>query len=226
MAARFRILHDPRSGAVSYLLADPAAGEAVIVDPRAGDVPVISAMLADQGLRARWLLRTHDHPLGPPGARQDGAAFSVLGAPTVQHQPPHGGVLAFGDELLHVLATPGHTDHCLSFRWRDRLFCGGLLSVDSCPVQPRPLLPAALWESVTQQVFRLPAETLLFSGHAGHGRASSTVFEERRWHPWFGRASRDEFLARVAALPPTPSLPSLPPTPLASPASPQQGLHA
>jgi sulfur dioxygenase len=27
------------------------------------------------------------------------------------------------------------------------------------------------------------------------------VLEQRRWHPWFGGATRDEFLARVRALP-------------------------
>jgi sulfur dioxygenase len=211
MQVQFRLLHDERSGAVSYLLADLAAGEAVLVDPRACDVPVLGSLLAEHGLRARWLLRTHEHPLGPPGVAQaDSSAFAALGAPTVCRRPPPGGLLAFGDELVHVLATPGHTDHCLSFRWRDRLFCGGLLSVDSCPVQPRPALPGALWDSVTRQVFTLPRETLLFSGHARRGRASSTVFEEHRWHPWFGAASRDDFLSRVAALPPTPF--SLPPT--------------
>ncbi len=56
-----------------------------------------------------------------------------------------------------------------------------------------------MWDSVTNTVFALPDETLLFAGHACRGRAASTVFEERRWHPWFGGASRDEFLARASA---------------------------
>jgi hypothetical protein len=56
---------------------------------------------------------------------------------------------------------------------------------------------------VTQRVFTLPAETLLFCGHAQRSRAVSNVMEQRRWHPWFGAAGRDEFLARVATLPPT-----------------------
>ena len=75
------------------------------------------------------------------------------------------------------------------------------MAVDACPFQPRPERPDALWDSVTSQVFTLPDETLLFSGHARRGRAASTVFEERRWHPWFGTGGRDEFLARVATLP-------------------------
>ena len=49
-----------------------------------------------------------------------------------------------------------------------------LLAVDACPFQPRPAVPEALWDS---------------------------VLEQRRWHPWFGGATRDEFLAPVTSQP-------------------------
>jgi sulfur dioxygenase len=196
----FRLLHDEASGGMSYLLADLEAGEAVLIDPRGGDVPVLTAMLDEQRLRLRWLLRTHEHDAVLSG---EPLALDALGAPRIQHRLPkaENGVLVFGHEHVRVLATPGHTAGCLSFHWRDRLFCGGLLAVDTCPYQPRPALPEALWDSVTRDVFTLPAETLLFSGHARQARAVSNVLEQRRWHPWFGRASRDDFLARVHALP-------------------------
>ena len=112
-----------------------------------------------------------------------------------------GDVLPFGHERVRVLATPGHTAGCLSFAWRDRLFCGGLLAVDACPHQPLPAQPEALWDSVTQCVFTLPDETLLFAGHERRARVVSTVLEQRRWHPLFAGLSRDEFLARVAVRP-------------------------
>ena len=198
----FRILHDEASGAASFLLADLDAGEAVLVDPRGADVAVLAAMLDEHRLRLRWLLRTHEHDDQLPG---EATALDTLGAPRIQQRVPTGqgspdretGVLVFGNQHLRVLRTPGHTAGCLSYLWRDRLFCGGLLAVDACPFQPRPALPEALWDSVTQEVFTLPNETLLFSGHARQARAVSTVLEQRRWHPWFGGASRDEFLARV-----------------------------
>lgn len=103
----------------------------------------------------------------------------------------------FGNELLRVMPTPGHTEGCVSYLWRDRLFCGDLLTVDACPHQPRPALPEALWDSATRHVFTLPGENLLFYGHAQQGRVVSNVLEQRRWHPWFGNTTRDEFLARV-----------------------------
>jgi len=192
----FRLLHDEASGAASYLLADLDAGEAVLIDPRAADIAVLQAMLDEHRLGLRWILRTHEHDDCIAG---EAAALAALGAPCVQHREPPAsrGVLAFGNEHLRVLATPGHTAGCLSYLWRDRLFCGGLLTADACPHQPQPARPEALWDSVTRVVFALPSETLLFSTHAPRARAVSHVLEQRRWHPWFGGASRDEFLARL-----------------------------
>jgi glyoxylase-like metal-dependent hydrolase (beta-lactamase superfamily II) len=207
----FRLLHDETTGAVSYLLGDLEAGEAVLIDPRGADVPVLSAMLDEHRLRLRWVLRTHEHDDRLQG---ETAALDALGAPRVQHRVPPAqawpapgaaegehGVIVFGHEHLQVRPTPGHTAGCLSYLWRDRLFCGGLLAVDACPFQPRPALPDALWNSVVHDVFTMPSETLLFTGHATQGRAVSNVLEQRRWHPWFAGATRDDFLARVQALP-------------------------
>lgn len=198
----FRILPDETSGAVSYLLADLDTRESVLVDARGVDVPVLKAMLHEHQLHLCWLLRTHEHDALLPG---ESAALAALDAPRIQHpcrvepNSPGGetGTLVIGNELMRVIPTPGHTPGCLSFLWRDRLFCGDLLSVDACPHQPRPALPEALWDSVTRQVFTLSNETLLFCSHAIRGRAVSNVLEQRRWHPWFGQTTRDEFLARL-----------------------------
>ena len=204
----FRILHDEASGELTYLLADQDAREAVLVDPRGRDLPLLAALLAEHDLRLRWVLRTHQHD---PLHAQEPAQLARLGAPLVQgaagdnlRTAHDGDVLPFGHERIRVLATPGHTAGCLSFALRDRLFCGGLLAVDACLHQPIPAQPEALWDSVTQRVFTLPDETLLFAGQERRARAVSTVLEQRRWHPFFAGLSRDEFLARVAALPHAP----------------------
>jgi len=205
----FRILHDEVSGELSYLLADLDAREAVLIDPRGRDLPVLQALLSERELRLRWVLRTHHHDALNP--REPGL-LGHLGAPVIQGEGSgaavlvaEGAVLPFGGELLRVLATPGHTAGCLSFAWRDRLFCGGLLAVDACPHQPSPAQPEALWDSVVRRVFTQPDETLLFAGHERRSRAVSTVLEQRRWHPFFAGLSRDEFLARVTDLPNTPN---------------------
>lgn len=77
----FRILHDEASGELTYLLADQDAREAVLVDPRGRDLPLLAALLAERELRLRWVLRTHQHDA--LHAREP-AQLARLGAPLVQ----------------------------------------------------------------------------------------------------------------------------------------------
>ena len=133
----FRILHDEARGDLTYLLADTDAREAVLIDPRGSDLPLLSALLAERELRLCWVLRTHQHDHLKPQEQQQ---LARLGAPLAQgakqagaHFATDGDVLSFGHELVRVMATPGHTETCLSFAWRDRLFCSGLLAVQACP---------------------------------------------------------------------------------------------
>nr|WP_295085749.1 hypothetical protein [uncultured Roseateles sp.] len=193
----FRLLQDERSACASYLLADLEAGEAVLVDPRSADLALLQAMMAEQRLRLRWLLRTHNHDSQIPTPELE--QLQMLGAPIIQGLAHDGRLLPFGGESIEVLATPGHTPDCLSFRWRDRVFCGGLLAMDACPYQREPVDPQALWESVMRRLFRLADETLLFSAHAHQGQLLTLLYQQRRWHPWFARTSRDEFLTRQAS---------------------------
>jgi sulfur dioxygenase len=194
----FQILHDSSGRQRSYLLADSNLGEALLIDPRSQDLPVIQALLQDRQLKLRWLLRTHQHD---QLQSMEFAQLRQLGAPVVQGEARDGARTAhngeqldFGNERVQVWTTPGHTAHCLSFVWRDRVFCGGLLSQEACPVQPYPADAAALWDSVTQRLFTLPDETLLFAGHEVPLQAVSTVWAQRRAHPWFARRDRDAFI--------------------------------
>lgn len=194
----FRLLHDGASGAMGYLLADEDATEAVLIDPRAADVPALRAMLAEHGLRLRWILRTHEHDAMMP---RESSALVMLGAPVIERRVPSpaAGRLRFGSESVQVLATPGHTAGCLSFAWRDRMFCGSLMAADNCPFQPWPAEPEAMWDSVHRHVFAAPDETLLFSSHSRTARVVSTVKEQRLNHPWFAHGNRQAFLVRARA---------------------------
>lgn len=202
-----RILYDEHRGALSYLLADETAHEAALIDPRSSDRPVLMALLNEAGLRLRWVLRTHEHDGLDGQTPGEFGHLQQLDAPVVQGAPVEGArCVADGERLplgagfVQVLHTPGHTPHCQSYLWQDRVFCGDLLTVDACPWQPRPALPAALWDSVQQRIFTLPDEILLFAGHARRARAVSTVLEQRRWNPHFAGLTRDGFFARMGSV--------------------------
>ena len=117
---------------MSYLLADLDTRECVLLDPRGTDVPLLKAMLQEHQLHLCWLLRTHEHDALLPG---ESAALDALGAKRIQKMISveesdriacETSALMFGNELLRVMPTPGHTEGCVSYLWRDRLFCGDL----------------------------------------------------------------------------------------------------
>ncbi len=206
----FRTLYDEVSGDLTYLLADMHARQAVLVDPHSRDLSIIAALLSEKDLQLRWVLRTHHHDQDHP---EEVAQLASLGAPVVQgdeifrgapgravYRPQDGETLPFGGEVVQVIATPGHTEGCLSYIWRDRVFCGGLLAVEECVHQPFAAAPHKLWDSVTLRIFNLPSETLLFSGHAQQARSVSTVQDQRREHHSLAACTRDEFLARMNRL--------------------------
>lgn len=199
-----RNLRDEASGEVSYLLADMRRREAVLIDPRAPDSALMRALLSEHQLTLRWILRTHHHDSRKVG---EWNALLAWGAPIVQGDPRDGAYAPrdgerfhFGTEWVVALHTPGHTAHCLSFQWRDRLYCGGLVDVAQCPYQPFALQPEQLWDS-SRALLNHPPETLLFSGHAQDVASVTSLSDQRRLNPYFGDASRDEFLLNVAALP-------------------------
>lgn len=77
-------------------------------------------------------------------------------------------VLRAGSLSVEVIATPGHTPACVSFKVDDAVFTGDALFLDDVGVG-RCDFPkgdaAALYDSVTTRLFTLPDTTRLFVGH-------------------------------------------------------------
>ena len=197
----FRQLPHAHSGAYCYLLADLCAQEAAVIDPDPEQVDLLLAILQERDLRLTYVLRTHQHA----GAAPCGALCEYTGATHIagaahadarERTATHGDTLVFGCEVIRVLSTPGHTPDALSYLWRDRLFCGDALHPDGCPAPVDDTDPGQWYDSVTQRLFLLPDETLVFPGHARAGRTVSTIAEERRRNPAFGGVTREGFINR------------------------------
>ncbi len=200
----FRVIDDARSSAIGYLLADPAAQQAVVVDPPPGQEALIRALLDERGLHLQCVVRTHVHRpdhADPGGLCAHSGACCVVGegaeSGSAVQRVRHDDSLVFGDEVLHVLSTPGHTPHCVSYLWRDRLFCGDVFDVGGCAVGDSESDPALLYDTLTQRVFLLPGETLVFPSHRLKGRTVSTVAEERRRHAQLTGRSRESFVTEM-----------------------------
>ena len=119
-----------------------------------------------------------------------------------------GEVVRAGTLAIEVIATPGHTPACLSYRIGDSVFTGDALFVEDSGTG-RCDFPQgsaeALYHSVHDRLYALPPATRVFVGHdyqpAGRELAYTSTIEREREHNVQLRAStsRDEYVAfRIA----------------------------
>lgn len=164
----------PESGCLTYFVGDVDARVGAIIDP-GREVAPYRALLVQGGWRLAAIVETHthaDHLAGHAAlhAATDAPIFLSHRAPA---EYPHrllteGESVRFGSEDLEVLETPGHTLDHLTLRARDRIFTGDTLLLGSCG---RTDLgggsPELLWQSLTDKLLRLPAETEVYPAHYG-----------------------------------------------------------
>jgi len=202
-----RQLFDHESSTYTYLLGDPLAGEAVLIDPVREKIDRDLQLVSELGLRLTYVLDTHVHAdhVTAAGLIRDrtGAktAASAIGAPCVDVHFQPGDEIRLGDTTISVLATPGHTDDSVSYRIPGAVFTGDALLVRGCGRTDFQNGDAGtLYDSITRTLFGLPDHTVVYPAHDYKGFASSTIGEERRWNPRVAGKSRAEFIALMSSL--------------------------
>jgi len=193
----------------AYLVADSETMEAAVIDP-AWDGQIILEAAGQRGWRVAHLWYTHAHfdHIGGAGAIADalnplplvalhpndhvlwraggGGAFFGFDIdpgpePTIDFY--QGQILRLGNVEFEVRFTPGHTPgHCILYVASEKVcFCGDLIFAGSVG---RTDLPGGNWEqlveSIKTQVFNMPDDTRLLSGHG----PSTTVGQEKKSNPF------------------------------------------
>lgn len=205
----FRQLFDPETWTYTYLIVDEQTSEAVFVDPVNTHIDEYVRLLDQHRLKLKYSLETHvhaDHITASGLLRQrTGAATGVsqlCGALCPDLQLNHGDVLTFGaGEQIKVIATPGHTAGSVSFQWRDRVFTGDALLINGCGRTDFQSGDAgALHDSITQRLFTLPGETIVYPGHDYNGRWISSIEQERTTNARLAGKTREEFIEIMSNL--------------------------
>ena len=205
----FRQLFDRESSTYSYLLADLASQEAILVDPVLEQVERDRQLLQELGLTLRYCFETHVHADHTTGAGELRAATGCLNIVPDHAQVDcadqsirHGETRQVGWVTVEAIATPGHTDSHMAYLVNGtHLLTGDALLIRGCGRTDFQSGDAGtLFDSITQQVFTLPDSTLIYPGHDYRGQTVSSVQEEKRWNPRFVGRSREEFQQFMAGL--------------------------
>ncbi|MGZ8191293.1 MAG: MBL fold metallo-hydrolase [Methylococcaceae bacterium] len=205
----FKQLFDKETWTYTYLIADPISKEAVMIDPVNTHIDEYVELLQAQGLQLKYSLETHvhaDHITASGLLRQrlgaQTAVSNLCGAVAADIQIQDGDIFEFaGGEQIKVIATPGHTRGSISFLWRDHLFTGDSLFIGGCGRTDFQGGDAgALYDAITQRLFTLPDETLVYPGHDYQGRWVSSIIQERTTNPRLAGKTRAEFIEIMANL--------------------------
>jgi len=204
----FKQLFDPASSTLSYLIADDASHEAVLIDPVIELVERDARLLREHGLKLKTTLETHvhaDHVTGAQALKQaTGAQTAVCrdcNAQGYDRLLADGDVILFGQEEILTIATPGHTPGSVCYLWRDRVFTGDTLLIGGCGRTDFQNGSAeALWHSITEKLFKLDEQILVYPGHDYKGRRVSSIGEEKRFNVRVANKTREEFLSIMSQL--------------------------
>jgi glyoxylase-like metal-dependent hydrolase (beta-lactamase superfamily II) len=203
-----------------YLIGDRETGEAVAVDP-AYDIDGVLRVLAADGMRLTGALATHYHPdhVGgdlfghgvegvaellarnpvPIHVQADEAPWvqRITGAEAsdlVQHRS--GDTVAVGDIPIELIHTPGHTPGSQCFLVDGRLVSGDTLFLQGCGRTDLPGGdPAALYESLTQKLAKVPDDAVLYPGHLYSPQPSASMGDTRRNNVVFRPSTAEQWLA-------------------------------
>lgn len=203
----FRQLFDAESSTYTYLIADSKTRRAVLIDPVLEQVERDLKLLEELSLTLVQVFETHvhaDHITGAGKLRERTGCkvyASENGASCADGHVRDGDTVRVDGLEFRVLATPGHTDDSVSYLLGDRVFTGDALlvrSVGRTDFQNGDA--AALYHSVTERLFTLPDDTLVYPGHDYKGHQVTTIGEEKRHNARVANRALPDFVALMKGL--------------------------
>jgi len=180
------------SSTLTYIIADLKTKEALIIDPVLEQVDRDLAVVEKLGLKLTLALNTHchaDHVTGTGELKKRVPELKSLisaasGAQAdVLLQPDETVAFTDGTPALKVLATPGHTNGCVSFHCEklNAVFTGDAVLIGGCGrTDFQEGSAETLYKSVHTQLFTLPDSCLVLPAHDYKGRRRSTIGAEKK----------------------------------------------
>ena len=195
---------DEVSFTYTYILMDSDTHEAVIIDPVDTKLNGLINFVNEKKLNIRFVLETHAHADHITSA---GNLCKMTGA--IAATPAHCNItnaeiqledhqqLVFGkNQVITAIHTPGHTAGSMSFIWNNNVFTGDTLLINGCGrTDFQSGSSQELYKSITEKLFTLPDDTIVYPGHDYHGKKQSTIGDEKKHNPRLAGKTMDEFVA-------------------------------
>ena len=204
----FKQVFDKKTSTYTYLIASAKGREAVIIDPVLENVSEYIQLLRDLDLKLVKVIDTHihaDHVTGASKLKQATNCTTLMGehtpADAVEIKVKDGEIIEIDNLKIKSLYTPGHTSDSYSFLLDNYLFSGDTLLINGTgrtDFQNGNSKDA--YNSLFNNLLKLPEETLVYPGHDYNGKFSSTIGNEKKFNPRLQVKSVDEYIEIMSNL--------------------------
>ena len=204
----FKQIFDTKSSTYTYIIASAKGREAAIIDPVLENVDEYIQLLKELDLKLVKVIDTHihaDHVTGASKLKQATNCTTLMGehtpADTVEIKVKDNELIKIDGLKIKSLYTPGHTSDSYSFLLDNYLFSGDTLLINGTgrtDFQNGSSKDA--YNSLFNNILKLPEETLVFPGHDYNGKFSSTIGNEKKFNPRLQVKSVDEYVEIMSNL--------------------------
>ena len=204
----FKQEFDTKTSTYTYIIASAKGREAVIIDPVLENVEDYISILKELDLKLVKVIDTHihaDHITGASKLKQATNCTTIMGehtlADTVEIKIKDNETIDIDNLKIRSMYTPGHTSDSYSFLLDNYLFTGDTLLINGTgrtDFQNGSSKDA--YNSLFNNLLKLPEETLVYPGHDYNGKFSSTIGNEKKFNPRLQVKSVDEYVDTMSKL--------------------------
>ena len=204
----FKQVFDTKTSTYTYLIASAKGREAVIIDPVLENVDDYIGLLKEFDLKLVKVIDTHihaDHVTGASKLKQATNCTTIMGehtpADTVEIKVKDDEIVDIDNLKIRSIYTPGHTSDSYSFLLDNFLFTGDTLLINGTgrtDFQNGSTKDA--YNSLFNNLLKLPEETLVYPGHDYNGKCSSTIGNEKKFNPRLQVKNVDEYIDIMSKL--------------------------
>ena len=204
----FKQEFDTKTSTYTYIIASAKGREAVIIDPVLENVEDYIGILKELDLKLVKVIDTHihaDHITGASKLKQVTNCTTIMGehtpADTVEIKVKDSEIIDIDNLKIRSMYTPGHTSDSYSFLLDNYLFTGDTLLINGTgrtDFQNGSSKDA--YNSLFNNLLKLPEETLVYPGHDYNGKFSSTIGNEKKFNPRLQVKSIDEYVDIMSKL--------------------------